>query len=124
MPKAVQQSEKAAQKAGGDDGMATRQEVHDVFELLNWGLDEVRERVDEALVRLDVGRLNVRGEVREDIDRSVNALLAAKSKLLQLGRDLGRDVVDAIHDGTVDLGQDAKEVFSATRDAATREPGH
>jgi hypothetical protein len=66
-----------------------KSEAHSVFELVNRGLDDVRRRVDEMLVRLDVGELNLRGEVHSDLDRAVNMALLAKSRLLHLGHHLG-----------------------------------
>ena len=62
---------------------------HSVFELINRGLDDVRRRVDETLVRLDVGDMNVRGEVHNDLERAVNMALLAKSRLLHTGQHFG-----------------------------------
>lgn len=94
-------------------------EAHDLFELLNHGLDEVRARIDELLVRLDIGRMNVRGEVRDQLDRSVNALLAAKSKLEQAGHDLGASA-DGVGEGLREVAHDVKAAIDATTGAVTR----
>jgi hypothetical protein len=71
------------------DTVQEKGETHSMFELVNRGLDDVRRRVDEMLVRLDVGEMNVRGEVHSDLDRAVNMALLAKSRLLHLGHHLG-----------------------------------
>ena len=62
---------------------------HSVFELVNRGLDDLRRRVDEMMVRFDVGEMNVRGEVHSDLDRAVNMALLAKSRLLHMGHHMG-----------------------------------
>jgi len=72
---------------------------HSVFEFVNRGLDDVRRRVDEMLVRLDVGEMNVRGEVHSDIDRAVNMALLVRSRVHHLFNDLGSRVTgDHVHE--------------------------
>jgi hypothetical protein len=103
-----------------DEGRETHTLENGVSESISRILDECRTGIDEFLVQLDLGKLDVREEVDHQLATAQNAYLAARSQLsdtridasaslrvLRLGleqviHDLGRayqDVDDAVERG-------------------------
>jgi hypothetical protein len=60
---------------------ATSEAKSDVFERVGRTLDEWRAKIDELVVQLDLANLDLRVEVRKNLDATQNAYLAAHSKL-------------------------------------------
>ena len=91
----------------------------DLFDRIDRTLVEWRAKIDELVVRLDLANLDLRDEVRKNIDATQNAYLTAHSKL----SDARRDACSSVH--TVEsslkkLLHDLTLAFEATQAAVTR----
>jgi hypothetical protein len=55
-------------------------------------LDGWRSKIDELLVQLDLGQLDLRDEIRTRLDTTQNVYLAARSRLSDARQDAGANV--------------------------------
>ena len=90
----------------------------DLFDQIDRTLSEWRAKIDELVVRLDLANLDLRDEVRKNLDATQNAYLAAHSKL----SDARREACSSVH--TVEsslkkLLHDLTLAFEATQAAVT-----
>jgi len=92
-----------------------------VEQLSRW-LDEWRGRIDELLVQVDLAALDVRDELRKQVNLVENAYLAARSQLEEVGKDV-KGNVGSTRDRVQKLLYDLRQVFDAT-DAAVRRGRH
>jgi hypothetical protein len=89
----------------------------DVFERLDHALDVWRGRIDELVVRADLGARDVGDEIRKRIDIAENAFLAVRSRLDDARSDVSQ--ASSVHQGIDQLLHDLDAAFKAA-DAVVR----
>ncbi len=98
---------------------ATSEAKADLFERIGRALDEWRARIDQLVVQLDLANLDLRDEVRKNLDATQNAYLAAHSKLA----DARRDACSGLHSVKTSLEKllgDLTRTFEETQAAIRR----
>ena len=98
---------------------ATPEAKSEVFERISRALDQWRARIDQLIVQLDLANLDLRDEVRKNLDATQNAYLAAHSKLA----DARGDACSSLHTLEASLEKllhDLRLTFEATQAAVKR----
>ncbi len=91
----------------------------DVFERVGRMLDEWRGKIDELVVQLDLANLDLRDEVRKNLDAVQNAYLAAHSKLSDAKGD-ARSSLHTLETGLEKLLRDVALTFEEAQVALRR----
>ena len=91
----------------------------DVFERVGRMLDEWRGKIDELVVQLDLANLDLRDEVRKNLDAVQNAYLAAHSKLSDTKGD-ARSSLHTLETGLEKLLRDVALTFEEAQVALRR----
>ncbi len=65
---------------------------HELVDNVGRALDEVRSRIDELLVRVDLASLDVRDELRVRINSAESAYLTARKRLGEARNDTSQDL--------------------------------
>ena len=91
----------------------------DTIETLSQALDRWRARIDELLVHSELADHELRDRVRDDIDRTENVYLAARSRLSDARSDAHADVT-TVCAGTQRLVRDLQQAFQAAEAAFHR----
>ena len=99
----------------GPDSQGTWDRTSDILEVV----DQVKSRVDELRVQLDLAKLELRDQAKRQIELAENANLAVASKLRDAYRD-ATATAEQLRDGVDELLHDVKEAFDAVQDVIAR----
>ena len=102
-----------------DTDQETTEAKSDVFERIGQTLDEWRAKIDELVVQFDLANLDLRDEVRKNLDATQNAYLAARSKFSAARADAASSL-HTLEAGIEKLLHDLALTFEATQTAVRR----
>jgi hypothetical protein len=82
-------------------------------------LGQLRERIDQLRVQVDLGKLDARDEATKQLTIAQNACLAVEAKLREVGHDLTA-TARTVREGVTQMVRDAKAAIDAAERVITR----